>query len=179
VERLRIVGLNGVATDTSGELMYDGKPCPLLIAFAHRDPPCSWGAPDGRLGLIHFLNGVARGATNIGSGASPGPGFLTGTLPPRSRRPLSRRPQSLASPVSIHLRARDRIAEQRAVLDAVESNWRGLLLEYRTGMETMDGDSMTDFLSFRARIAELLPGHWGRPSTAPHPQRHRRPPTPR
>ena len=35
--------------------------------------------PDGDSDQITFLNGVTQGATTVGSAASPGPGFLTGT----------------------------------------------------------------------------------------------------
>src|SRR5262245_29841340 len=44
---------------------------------------------DGDSDQIKFLNGVTKRATTNGSAASPGSGFLTGTEPPKSRRPLS------------------------------------------------------------------------------------------
>ncbi|OHQ52996.1 hypothetical protein HMPREF2615_09775 [Pseudomonas aeruginosa] len=44
---------------------------------------------DGDSDQIAFLNGVTKRATTNGSAASHGPGFLTGTQPPKSRRLLS------------------------------------------------------------------------------------------
>ena len=53
--------------------------------------------PDGDSDQITFLNGVTRGATTAGSAASPGPGFLTGIMPPKSCRPQSMRDPSVGT----------------------------------------------------------------------------------
>ncbi|VVO54381.1 hypothetical protein PS893_00455 [Pseudomonas fluorescens] len=44
---------------------------------------------DGDSDQLTSLNGVTKRATTIGSAASPGSDFLTGTRPSKSRRPLS------------------------------------------------------------------------------------------
>jgi hypothetical protein len=49
-------------------------------------------APDGDSDQINFLNRVTRGAITAGSAIFPGPGFSTGTKPPKSKRPLSNVP---------------------------------------------------------------------------------------
>jgi hypothetical protein len=59
-------------------------------------------AQDGDSDLINFLNGVATGAATDESAASPGPGFLTGSMPPKSGRPQSLRSPSVLAGVPIY-----------------------------------------------------------------------------
>jgi len=74
--------------DASCAVMNDRQAITLRTRLFHEFPPMTVSAGRG-LGSITFLNGVTKRATNNGSAASPGSGFLTGTQPPKSRRPLS------------------------------------------------------------------------------------------
>lgn len=66
----------------------DDRQIVFCIVLFHEYPSITNSTGRG-LGFDHTPKRGHQGATTHGSAASPGSGFLTGTQPPKSKRPLS------------------------------------------------------------------------------------------